>query len=336
MNPQPHTTAAGHAATALSRQLTPSELTGPNPVPVSVWLTGQAPSRIQRTGRYLPNSIAHPAKMLPAIAHQLIETYTRPGQIVFDPMCGIGTTLIEATHAGRTGLGVEYEPRWAQLARDNLTHAQSHGATGTGTVWCADARHLPDDLTERYTGRIELIVTSPPYGTSNHGRVQAAGRGGHDGPVTKWDHQYSDDRSNLGCRSPRTQLTGFTDILTAARPLLAPGARVAITVRPFRRGGYLTDLPSAVITAARTAGLIPIERLVVLLARYEHRDDDAPAGDGGEQLIAHSSFFQLANIRAARAAGIPQSLIVAEDLLIFANSRTFSSSGALGPRAGAQ
>jgi hypothetical protein len=316
VNPQPHTTATAHAATILSEHLTPGEMTGPGTVPVSVWLTGQAPSRVQRTGRYLPDSIAHPAKMLPAIARQVIETYTAPGQIVFDPMCGIGTTLIEATHLARTALGVEYEPRWATLARDNLTHAHTHGAPGEGTVWQADARHLPADLIKRYTGRVHLIVTSPPYGTSNHGRVQAAGRAGHHGQVAKWDHQYGDDRTNLGRRSPRKQMAGFTDILTAARPLLAPGARTAITVRPFRRGGYLTDLPSAVTTAARAAGLVPTERLVVLLARYEHHDDDTPAGDGGEQLIAHSSFFQLANIRAARAHGIPQSLIVAEDLMI--------------------
>jgi modification methylase len=325
MSPRPTTTAPGYAAATLAQHLSPSEPASPPPVSVSVWLTGQTPSRLQRTGRYLPESIAHPAKMLPAIAHQVIETYTAPGQIVFDPMCGIGTTLVEAAHLDRIGLGVEYEPRWAGLARDNLTHARTCGATGPSTVWSADARHLPDDLTRRYTGRVQLILTSPPYGTSNHGRVQAAGRAGHHGQVAKWDHQYGNDPANLGRRSPRKQLAGFTDILTATRPLLAPSAHVAITVRPFRRGGYLTDLPSAVITAGRAAGLIPIERLVVLLARYEHHPD-TDGIDDGEQLIAHSSFFQLANIRTARAAGIPQSLIIAEDLLIFAAApKSFAS-----------
>jgi hypothetical protein len=334
MNTHPDTTAATRATALLSRHLTPVEVTGPDAVPVSVWLTGQTTSRVQRASRYLPDSIAHPAKMLPAIAHQVITTYTGPGQIVFDPMCGIGTTLVEAAHLGRTGLGVEYEARWAALARDNLEHSRTQGATGPARVWQADARALPSELVEHYAGRVHLMLTSPPYGTSNHGRVQAAGRGGYDGPVAKRDHQYSQDRTNLGRRSPRTQLAGFTDILTAARPLLAPGARVAITVRPFRRDGYLTDLPSAVSTAARTAGLVPVERLVVLLARYEHHDADEPTGDGGEHLIAHSSFFQLANIRTARASGIPQSLIVAEDLLVLAADRSSGSSRVLDPQVG--
>jgi DNA modification methylase len=30
--------------------------------------------------------------------------------VVLDPMCGIGTTLVEAVHLGRHAIGVEYEP----------------------------------------------------------------------------------------------------------------------------------------------------------------------------------------------------------------------------------
>ncbi|MBN1174300.1 MAG: site-specific DNA-methyltransferase, partial [Micromonosporaceae bacterium] len=52
----------------------------------SVWLTGQTCSREQRRGRYAPVAITHPAKMLPAIARQAIDTYTVPGDLVADPM----------------------------------------------------------------------------------------------------------------------------------------------------------------------------------------------------------------------------------------------------------
>lgn len=58
----------------------------------SVWLTGQQQSRAQRRGRYLPESMAHPGKMLPAIAARAIATYTEPGDLVCDPMCGIWST----------------------------------------------------------------------------------------------------------------------------------------------------------------------------------------------------------------------------------------------------
>ena len=69
--------------------------------PLSVWATAQQDARTQRRGRYLPASTAHPAKMLPAIAATAITRYSEPGDLVADPMCGIGTTLVEAIHLGR-------------------------------------------------------------------------------------------------------------------------------------------------------------------------------------------------------------------------------------------
>ena len=302
------------AAAALSRHLTPDDLAGG--VPVSVWLTGQQTSRHQRAGRYTSESIAHPAKMLPAIANHAIATYTKPGQTVLDPMCGIGTTVSEAARLGRTGLGIEYEHRWAVMARRNLGLAKEQGAEGDGHIWRADSRHLPLDLTDAYTDRVDFVLTSPPYGKGNHGQVAIEGRAGHRGPVEKWDHRYGADRANLGRRSARIQLAGFTDILRSVRPLLAPGARVAITARPYRQHGHLVDLPSAVFDAGRAAGLIPVERIVVLLAKYANDPED-----GEEYLIGRPSFFQLGYVRQARDRGIPMSLIAGEDLLVLAEPK---------------
>jgi len=58
--------------------------------------------------------------MLPAIAATAITRYTAPGDLVADPMCGIGTTLAEAVYLGRDGLGVEFEGRWARIAAANI------------------------------------------------------------------------------------------------------------------------------------------------------------------------------------------------------------------------
>jgi len=281
-------------------------------VPVSVWLTGQVTSRLQRAGHYTPESIAHPAKMLPAIAAQAIQVYSRPGQIVLDPMCGIGTTLAEAARHNRTGLGVEYEARWAAMARDNLSLAITQGAPGGGGIWCADARDLPPDLLAAYAGRVSFVLTSPPYGKANHGQVGVQGRTGHVGAVQKWDHRYGTDRANLGSRSGRIQLAGFTEILQGLRPLLAPGARIAVTARPYRQHGALVDLPSQVLDAGRAAGLVAVERVVALIAKYDHDPLD------GEHLIGRPSFFQLHYVRRARAKGIPLQVIAFEDLIVFA------------------
>ena len=92
-------------------------------MPLAVWPCAQTSAQYQRAGRYLPASSRHPGKMLPELARRLVTEYCPPGGLVVDPMCGIGTTLVEAAALGRRAVGVELEPRWAELARANLDHA---------------------------------------------------------------------------------------------------------------------------------------------------------------------------------------------------------------------
>ncbi|MGW5688493.1 DNA methyltransferase [Nonomuraea sp. NPDC003754] len=75
----------------------------------------------------MPKSMRHPGKMLPSIAATTIAAYTAPGEWGIDPKCGIGTTLVEATHLDRHAVGVEYEERWARLTVANLGHARKQG-----------------------------------------------------------------------------------------------------------------------------------------------------------------------------------------------------------------
>jgi tRNA G10 N-methylase Trm11 len=43
------------------------------------------------------------------------------GDTVLDPFAGTGTTLVAAYQLGRNSIGMEIEPRYAQLARDALS-----------------------------------------------------------------------------------------------------------------------------------------------------------------------------------------------------------------------
>lgn len=270
----------------------------------SVWATGDRPSRSQRQGRYLPESMDHPAKMLPAIAARAIAAFTRPGEVVLDPMCGIGTSLVEAAHLGRLGVGVEYEARWARLARANLAHAVRQGATGTGRVVTGDARHLAR-LAPGLVGRVALVLTSPPYGSCTHGHIRSTRDSGQPG-IVKWNHRYSTDPGNLAHRDLGTLLAGFGQILAGCRRLLQPGGTVAITVRPIRLQGELVDLPGQVIEVAQQAGLVQADRIAALLCGI--RDD---------RLVSRASFFQLQEARRAQARGLPVFALQHEDLLIF-------------------
>jgi hypothetical protein len=273
----------------------------------SVLLTGQNPSRDLRRGRYTKASMDHPGKMLPTIARYLIATYTTPGDLVLDPMAGIGTTIVEAMHLGRHGVGVEYEDRWAGYAADNIRLAVTQHATSSGGIYVGDARRLPALIPGEMHGQIDLVITSPPYGSSTHGHARTPGP--RRGKVRKVHHRYGTDAGNLAYTAHRDLADGFTQILTGCAALLRPGGHVAVTARPYRRAGELVDIPGMVVAAGHAAGLTLVDELVALIA-----------GVRNGVLVPRASFFQTKNVREANAAGDPQLLLQHEDLLVFVRS----------------
>lgn len=280
--------------------------TGGDELPVSVWATAQTSPAAQRKDRFVPESTAHPAKMLPAVAAHAIEHYTKPGEVVLDPMCGIGTTLVEAIDLGRRAVGVEYEPHWADIASANLRFARKRGHDLDGQVIRGDARQLASLLPAEHVGQVALVVTSPPYGPSVHGLVNTNREPGVD-KVSKRHYRYGSalDRGNLANIGHHRLLAGFTRILTACARVLRPGGHVAITVRPWREHSELIDLPSQVIACGVAAGLVPVERCVALLSRVAET-----------ALVARGSFFQRDFIRKQREVGLPLHLIAHEDVIV--------------------
>ncbi|GGJ90068.1 hypothetical protein GCM10010123_19890 [Pilimelia anulata] len=271
-----------------------------DPARLSVWTTAQKTQPVQRRGRYVPEQKAHPARMYPATAAHAIAAFTVAGDLVMDPMAGIGTTLVEAMHLGRDAIGIEYESRWADIADANVQLALTQGAPGRGSIIRGDSTALTRLLPAVLHGRVALVVTSPPYGSTVHGLVDPGEAG-----ISKEHYRYGDDKGNLAYRSTEALIDGFTQILDGCRQVLRPGGIVVVTVRPFRAKGRLIDLPSAVVSAGRTAGLVPVAWLPASLGAVR---------DG--RIIARPSFFQLGHVRKQRAAGVPMHLIAHEDVVL--------------------
>jgi DNA modification methylase len=61
---------------------------------------------------------AYPAMMIPQIARKLIEDYkTSDTELIFDPYCGSGTTLVEAKLKGIVSIGTDLNPMARLMAR---------------------------------------------------------------------------------------------------------------------------------------------------------------------------------------------------------------------------
>ncbi len=296
------------------------------PVPLAVWPCAQRTGHAQRAGRYLPAATAHPAKMLPELARRITAEYAPPGGLVVDPMCGIGTTLVEAATLGRRSLGVELEARWADLARHNLTLALPPERAGLGEVRVGDARRLPELLGD-LRGAVDLVATSPPYACTPGMIDKPAWR--HGGRLCRRDTEnYSTDPANLGHARGAAYLAEMATVYAGCLQVLRPGGLLVTVTRNLRRQGRVFDLAAATVTLAEQAGYQYLQHVIALLAAV--RDS---------RLHARPSFWQLHQTRRARQRGQPASLLVHEDVLVFQKPRSCAPSPRLGatgaaPRSG--
>ena len=72
--------------------------------------------------QYLTHNIhRYSGKFIPQIAARAISLLTRPGELVVDPYCGSGTTLVESALLGRRAIGVDLNPLAVLIARVKTT-----------------------------------------------------------------------------------------------------------------------------------------------------------------------------------------------------------------------
>ncbi|RZK28207.1 MAG: site-specific DNA-methyltransferase [Hymenobacter sp.] len=62
------------------------------------------------------NRWGHPAVFPVSLPDAAIRSYTNPKQIVYDPFCGSGTTLLAAEQSSRIGYGMEIAPEYVAMA----------------------------------------------------------------------------------------------------------------------------------------------------------------------------------------------------------------------------
>jgi len=84
---------------------------------------------------------AFPAKFPPQLASTFINELTTPEDIVFDPMMGSCTTLVEALSTGRKALGTDIDPLSIRLARAKLSSADITDANTFGDEIIQKAKH---------------------------------------------------------------------------------------------------------------------------------------------------------------------------------------------------
>jgi modification methylase len=274
-----------------------------DPVPLALWPVAQQTAQYQRAGRYDPRSVSHPGKMLPALAARIVAEYSKPGDLVCDPLCGIGTTVVEAAALGRRSVGLELELRWARLARANLKAALDAEHRRLAEVRTGDATSIPGRLAD-LTDKVDLVSTSPPY-ACDAGVIDKAGWVAGRRLCPPDSLNYSTDPQNLGHARGERYAARMQAVYAGCFELLRPGGLLVVVTKNTRRGGRLLDLAALSVGLGRQAGCTYLGRVVALHAAIR---------DGA--LVGRPSYWQLSAVRAARARGEPVHLVCHEDVVV--------------------
>ncbi len=167
----------------------------------------------------------HPSPKPPQLMAELIRFFTKRQGHVLDPFAGVGGTLLGCALEGRTGVGVELSPEYAQVYR------QVAATLGLAeqTVVVGDARflHIYPDITTR---PFDLILTDPPYGA-----MMARPRTGErkkrgQGEATP----FTADSADLGNLPYAAFLDALTDVLGNATAWLKPKGYLVVFTKDLQ------------------------------------------------------------------------------------------------------
>lgn len=127
------------------------------------------------------NFYRYPARFSPKFVRRVIEQFTEPGDLIFDPFMGGGTTIVEAISLGRSAIGTDIsslatfvsqaktlifsDKEFLALERwtSSLGNAINILRSSPNSVEYAEAgyhRHLGSSLTWRLRKAIEQVLTS--------------------------------------------------------------------------------------------------------------------------------------------------------------------------------
>lgn len=99
----------------------------------------------------------HGGQKPPELCESIIRTFTKEGEIVLDPFCGVGGTLIGSELAKRRAFGIEINKRWIDIYQQICDLEK----LGKQEVVCGDSREI---LKKYNSGDIfDFILTDIPF-----------------------------------------------------------------------------------------------------------------------------------------------------------------------------
>jgi site-specific DNA-methyltransferase (adenine-specific) len=106
--------------------------------------------------RHRRNRDTHPCQLPEKLLERIIRLASQPGQLVFDPFCGAGTTAVVAKRLGRHFLALDIDPEYVRVTQDKLNQMeQTRAHLGEYIVRRSPIRRQSRPITKK---QIESVV----------------------------------------------------------------------------------------------------------------------------------------------------------------------------------
>lgn len=173
--------------------------------------------------------LQHPAPFSFQDITRLILFFTKKGQHVLDPFCGVASTLKACALTGRKGTGIELIKKWVDLGRKRLK-TEIPSADDQELIQ-GDSREVMPRFPEN---NFDFIVTSPPYWRIlnkpiDHKTSERAEKG--------LALSYSEEERDLAnIKDYNEFLFELQKVFSECYRTLKPGKYMAVIVSDFRHG----------------------------------------------------------------------------------------------------
>lgn len=241
---------------------------------------------ILKPQRRKKNEILHPAKFPEDLADLFVQKFTKPGDNVFDPMSGTGSTQVSALRNGRNAYGTELSSFFAEIARERALAFLFEQSRDFPKKFVPEVDIIEGDARKATSYGFpeqDLIFTSPPYwdmlnmkGAENQAkRIKKGLR-----------TNYSDDEDDLGNLSDYDEFVeSLAKIYIDMLPLLKPGGVMVIVVKNIKKKGK--NYPFAWDLAAKLQ-----DELILLPEVFWCQDDISIAPYGYGNTFVSNTFHQ--------------------------------------------
>lgn len=183
----------------------------------------------------------HPAPFPYLMVHRLLRFFTKTGDKVLDPFCGVASTLKACALIGRKGVGIDIVDKWVKLSKERLEKETPDFSQQE--VIKGDSRKILKIFDDEY---FDFIVTSPPYWKILNKKPDY--RVKEERLKDNLDTRYSDDPNDLSNISDYNQfLTELTKVWQESYRVLRSGKYMSVVTGDFRHGPRYYSFHSDVI-----------------------------------------------------------------------------------------